>query len=242
MLFYGLAVWLAARLPEGAPARLSAAAFVALNPLVYRHQVFGANDIVFVALLLAAVLLARGGRPVWSAALLGLACATKQLAWPYAPFLLLALAAPTSLADLGRRETWKRLLRSTLVAAAVFVVVVLPVAALDFGAFYGDIVAYNVGLPGADNYPLGGTPGFGFANFLIYFGRVASLRDYFPFGVFYVLLIPLGLLLAHRQIREGTPVAALLTGTGALVASLYFSRVVHRTTLSRRRSSCLSHC
>ncbi|MFI5007881.1 MAG: glycosyltransferase 87 family protein [Solirubrobacterales bacterium] len=227
LLFYGLAVWLAARLPEGAPARLSAAALVAVNPLVYWHQVFGANDIVFVALLLAAVLLARGGRPVWSAALLGLACATKQLAWPYAPFLLLALAAPKSLADLGRRETWERLLRSTLVAVAVFVVVVLPVAALDFHAFYGDIVAYNVGLPGADNYPLGGTPGFGFANFLIYFGRVASLRDYFPFGVFYVLLIPLGLLLAHRQIREGTPAAALLTGTGALLASLYLSRVVH---------------
>jgi hypothetical protein len=101
------------------------------------------------------------------------------------------------------------------------------VAALDFHAFYGDIVAYNVGLPGADNYPLGGTPGFGFANFLIYFGRVASLRDYFPFGVFYVLLVPLGLLLAHRQLREGTPVAALLTGTGALVASRYLSRVVH---------------
>ncbi len=227
LLFYGLAVWLAASLPEGAPARLSAAALVALNPLVYWHQVFGANDIVFVALLLAAVMLARGRRPLWSAAALGLACATKQLAWPYAPFLLLALAGAGSIRDFRHRETWGRLLRSALVALAVFVAAVVPVAALDFHAFYGDIVAYNVGLPGADNYPLGGTPGFGVANFLIYFGRVASLRDYFPFGVFYVVLAPLGLLLAHRQMREGTPVAALLTGTGALVASLYFSRVVH---------------
>ena len=227
LLFYGLAVWLAARLPDGAPARLSAAGLVALNPLVYWHQVFGANDIVFVALLLAAVTLARGRRPLWSAAVLGLACATKQLAWPYAPFLLLALAEAGSLQDFARRETWERLLRSALVALAVFVATVVPVAALDFHAFYGDIVAYNVGLPGADNYPLGGTPGFGFASFLIYFGRVASLRDHVPFGVFYVLLVPLGLLLAHRQVREGTPVAALLTGTVALVASLYFSRVVH---------------
>jgi hypothetical protein len=227
LLFYGLAVWLAARLPEGAPARLSAAGLVALHPLVYWHQVFGANDIVFVALLLAAVTLARGRRPLWSAAVLGLACATKQLAWPYAPFLLLALAEAGSLRDFRHRETWERLARSALVALAVFVATVVPVAALDVHAFYADIVAYNVGLPGADNYPLGGTPGFGFANFLIYFGRVASLRDYFPFGVFYVLLVPLGLLLAHRQVREGTPVAALLTGTVALVASLYFSRVVH---------------
>jgi len=114
-----------------------------------------------------------------------------------------------------------------LAGAAVFTAVVLPVAALDFRAFYADIVAYNVGLPGADNYPIGGTPGFGFANFLIYFGGVASLRDYFPFGLFYVLLVPLGLVLAHRQLREGTPEAALFTGTVALLASLYLSRVVH---------------
>ena len=86
---------------------------------------------------------------------------------------------------------------------AVFLAVVAPVAALDFRAFWGDIVVYNVGLPGGDNYPLGGTPGFGFANFLIYFGRVASLRDYFPFSVFYALLIPLGLLLVRSQLRSG---------------------------------------
>jgi hypothetical protein len=109
----------------------------------------------------------------------------------------------------------------------VFAAVVLPVAALDFRAFYGDIVAYNVGLPGADNYPLGGTPGFGFANFLIYFGRVGSLRDYVPFGAFYLLLLPLGLWLAHRQLRARAPEVALVLGTVALVASLYFSRVVH---------------
>ena len=51
---------------------------------------------------------------------------------------------------------------------------------------------YNVGLPGGDNYPLGGTPGFGFANFLIGYGGIKSLKDYFPFGVFYLLLVPLG--------------------------------------------------
>jgi hypothetical protein len=227
LLFYALAVGLAARLPEGAPARLSAAAVAALNPLVYWHQVFGANDMVLVALLLLAVVLARAKRPLASGAALGLACATKQLAWPFAPFLLLSFAEAGSLRDLARRDVLARLSRPALAAALVFTVVVLPVAALDFKAFYADIVAYNVGLPGGDNYPLGGTPGFGFANFLIYFGAVTSLRDYFPFGIFYVLLLPLGVLLVRRQLREGTPDAALFTGTVALVASLYLSRVVH---------------
>ncbi len=227
LIFYVLTIVLAARVPDEGPLRLLAAAVAALNPLVYWHQIFGANDLVFVALLLGAALLARDGRTTWAGALTGLACATKQLAWPFAPFLLLSLAGARSFSDFGRQESWSRIARPLIAAAAVFLAVVLPVAALDFRAFWGDIVVYNVGLPGADNYPLGGTPGFGFANFLIYFGRVGSLRDYFPFGIFYLLLVPLGLLLLRAQLREGTPVAALYLGTAALLLSLYFSRVVH---------------
>jgi len=227
LLFYAVTGLLAARVPEGASLRLAAAGVALLNPLVYWPQIFGANDVVSVALLLGAVLLARDGRTTAAGALTGLACATKQLAWPYAPFLLVAMAGARSFGDLGRRETWRQLTRPLAAAATVFLLVVMPVAALDFRAFWGDIVAYNVGLPGADNYPLGGTPGFGFANFLIYFGRVASLRDYFPFGIFYLLLVPIGLLLLRRQLHHGTPVAAFLTGSAALLLSLFFSRVVH---------------
>jgi hypothetical protein len=227
LLFYGLVVLLAARLPVGAEARLAAAATAALNPLVYWHQIFGANDLAFVAMLLAAVLAARGGRPVSAGALLGLACATKQLAWPFAPFLLVALAGARSFGELLARAAWRRLAPPLAAAAVVFLVVVVPVAALDFRAFWGDIVVYNVGLPGGDNYPIGGTPGIGAANFLIYFGRVADLREYFPFSIFYLLLIPLGLLLLRAQLRDGHPEWALATGSSALVASLYLSRVVH---------------
>jgi len=227
LLFYVLVAVLAARLPASAEARLAAAGVAALNPLVYWHQVFGANDLVFVAMVLGAVLFARAGRPVACGALLGLACATKQLAWPFAPFLLVALSGARSFRDLARAPAWRRLVAPLAAAGAVFLAVVLPVAALDFRAFWGDIVVYNVGLPGGDNYPLGGTPGFGFANYLVYFGRVASLRDYFPFSVFYALLVPLALLLLRAQLRAGRPEWALATGSAALLASLYFSRVVH---------------
>src|SRR5262249_36492321 len=230
--FVSLLAWLAAallaaRLMDDAEARLSAAALVLVNPLVYWPQVFGANDLVFVALLLLALVLARARPPVAAGAILGLACATKQLAWPFAPFLLASLSGARSLRELSSRAVLARLRGPALAAAAVFAAVVLPVAALDFRAFYGDIVAYNVGLPGADNYPLGGTPGFGVANFLIYFGRVASLKDHFPFGMFYVLLVPLGLLLLRVQPADGRPGASLFTGSVALVASVYFSRVAH---------------
>jgi hypothetical protein len=226
LLFYGLVVVLAARLPQADDARLAAAGMAALNPLVYWHQLFGANDLIFVALILGAVLATRQGRLILGATVLGLACATKQLAWPYAPFLLVAMSGARSWRDLLTAGPWKRLAAPLLAGALVFLVVVVPVAAIDFDAFWGDIVEYNLGLPG-DNYPLGGTPGFGFANFLIYFGRVQSLGDHVSFSGFYALLIPLGLLLVHRQMREGGAETALVTGSVALVAAVYFSRVVH---------------
>ena len=232
LLFYALAVVLAARLPARPDARLAAAGAAALNPLVYWPQVFGANDVVFVAMVLGVVLLLRSDRRIAAGTLLGLACATKQLAWPFAPFLILAASGARALGDLRGLAPWRRMAGPAAAAAAVFVAVVAPVAALDFDAFWSDIVAYNVGLPGADNYPLGGTPGFGFANFLIYGGRVASLKDYFPFSVFYLLLVPLGFLLARAQVRFPRVEWALVTGSAALVASVYFSRVVHPNYLA----------
>ena len=142
---------------------------------------------------------------------------------------LLTLRARDRFADLGAPGDlgahWPRPL---VAAARSSLAVVLPVAALDFRAFWGDIVVYNVGLPGADNYPLGGTPGFGFANFLIYFGRVASLRDYVP--VRRLLRRPRSRWACcslRRQLREGRPWPRSAPAARRSSLSLYFSRVVH---------------
>ena len=230
-LAFLLAALLATRLVAGEERRLAAAGLVAVNPLVYWQQAFGAHDVLFVVLLIAAVLVANAGRPLAAGALLGLACATKQLAWPFAPFLLAHLSGARSFRELGERGCLRRVARPAAAALLVFVAVVGPIAARDFGKFYGDIVAYNVGLPGGDNYPLGGTPGFGFANFVVYFGLVASLEDPFPFTIFYALLVPFGLLLLREQLENGSAAFALVTGSAALLASLYFSRVVHANYL-----------
>lgn len=226
-LAWALLAILAVRLVPDPRGRLIALAIVLVNPLVYWHQIFGANDLVFATAVLGSVLAAERNRTLLSALLLGIACATKQLAWPFAPFLLLHLSGARGFADLLRLATWRRLLVPLLAVVGVFAGLVLPVAALDFRGFWGDIVVYNVGLPGGDNYPLGGTPGFGFANFLIYFGKVGSLRDHVSFSRFYLLLVPLGLLLAREQMRTARAAAALVNGSVALLVSVYFSRVVH---------------
>jgi glycosyl transferase family 87 len=227
LLAFAVAGILACRLASSPSLALCAAGAVWVSPLVYWQQIFGANDILVAALLLGAVHLARASRADAAAALLGLACATKQLAWPFAPFLLAHLSGARTLGTLVAAPARGRLLRALAITTGVFLVVVAPVAALDFRAFWGDIVRYNAGLPGGDNYPLGGTPGLGLANFLVYFGAVSSLRDYVPLGGLYLLLVPIGVWLLREQLRRGTAADALLTGSAALLLSLYVSRVVH---------------
>jgi hypothetical protein len=227
LLAFAAAGVLAFRLARDEALGLCAAAAVWVSPLVYWQQVFGANDVLVAALLLAAVACARASRAAWAAVLLGLACATKQLAWPFAPFLLAHLSGARTLAELVSAPARGRLARAAGIAGVVFAIVVLPVAALDFHAFWADIFVYNAGLPGGDNYPLGGTPGLGLANFLVYSGAVTSLRDYVPLSGLYLLLVPIGLWLLREQLRRGTAVDALVTGSAALLLSLYVSRVMH---------------
>jgi len=231
LLAWVAAALLAARLAPSPDAGLAAAALVLVSPLVYWHQIFGANDMIVAAFLLGAAISIRRDRLRAAGLLLGLACATKQLAWPLAPFLLAHVSGARSLRALVARPALVRMAGPALAAALVMVVVIVPVAALDPRAFWSDIVAYNMGLPGGDAYPLGGTPGFGFANLLVVGRAVSSLRDPFPFGVFYLLLIPLCLLLLRLVLREGTLASALAAGSAALVASLYFTRVVHANYL-----------
>ena len=122
LLAYALAALLAARMPADPPARLAAAAVVAVNPLVYWQQIFGANDLLVAALLLLAVRLGAR-RPLLASAMVGLACATKQLAWPFAPFLLVSLAGIREARDLVAPETRARLGKVVLIALAVWTVV-----------------------------------------------------------------------------------------------------------------------
>jgi len=225
-----LAVFLAAGLFPDPPRRLAAAAVVGLNPLVYWHQAFGANDLVFVAALLASARAGQVRRMGWAGAFLGLACAMKQLAWPFAPFLLVHWASVSSFRDFARAETWNRVRRPFLSGLFVFLALALPVMVLDPWAFWNDLMSYNLGI-GPDSYPLGGTPGFGVGNFIIYFGWVSSLREAFPFQYFLPLFVPLGFLLFRAQLRWSGLGAAFMAGSVALLAAVFFSRVAHANYL-----------
>ncbi len=225
LLGYVVAALLAGRLFPDAERRLSAAGLVLLHPFVFWPQVFGTNDVLSAVPLLLAAGCARAGRATTAAILIGLAASIKQLTWPFAPFLLVYAAGISSLTELRTRDGARRLARLALVSVATFLVVVLPIALRDWDAFFADIVRYQTGSPGSDQYPLGGTPGFGFANLLIYTGSVTSLTDFYPFHRFFLLFVPAGLLLLRYQFRTRDLAGPLVAGAAALLVSLYFSRI-----------------
>lgn len=225
LLGYFLAAWLAARLFPDSERRLAAAALVLVHPLVFWPQVFGTNDVLSAVPLLLAGRWARAGHARAAATLVGFAAAFKQLSWPFAPFLLVYAAGVGSFRELRDTARLRLLATLALIAAGVFLAIVVPVAARDWGAFVADIVRYQTGRLGGEQYPLGGTPGFGLANLLIYAGRVGSLSDFYPFSRLQPLLVPAGLLLLRFQFRTPGLAGPLAAGSAALLVSLYLSRM-----------------
>lgn len=232
-LFYllaaALAAWLLCRLTGGGSQRRLLLATVFLNPWFTSFFFEGRNDILPFVLVLAALAALKSSRHGLSLALMALACCTKQFAWVLLPFYLLLLAGPGT-AD----RSWPELLRSAaghwrrgLVFLAVCAVVLLPFFAWGPGALIDDILSFNAG-NSEQNYPLGGTPGFGAANLVLFFQLVETRNDYFPFIIPLALLaLPLAVLLLLVQKRRNSACVMLACGTLALFVAAFLSRLFH---------------
>jgi len=229
LLVAALACWLLCRLAENGTKRRLLLAAVFLNPWFTSFFIEGRNDILPFVLVLAALAALKYSRPGLSLVLMALACCTKQFAWVLLPFYLLLLAGPGA-----AQRPWPELFRSAaahwrrgLLFAAVCAVVLLPFFAWGPEAFIDDILRFNAG-SSEQNYPLGGTPGFGAANLVLYFQLVETRNDYFPFIIPLVLLaLPLAVLLLLVQKRRNSACVMLACGTLSLFAAAFLSRLFH---------------
>jgi hypothetical protein len=91
--------------------------------------VSGSADLLY-ALPIVAAWLWREKR--WSGLLFGVACATKQIAWFFAPFYVIAVAA---------RQGWRVALRRAVEAAAVFAIANVPFIVADPHAWVAGVTA-----------------------------------------------------------------------------------------------------
>jgi hypothetical protein len=216
LLLYAAGVWLAPLAFRHRGAGELAQTCFALNPLVVPYVVVGRNDIYVISFLLFALVALARRRALAFFSCLALACALKQFAWFVAPFLLVCAW-----------HAWPRPIvrRGLVVGAAIFAALVLPFFFWGPAAFVDDVYRFNAGLS-PDSYPLGGTPGFGFAMLAAALRWAPDRAAYFSLTPYLLATaLPLGVLLLARLLRRPAVGQAMLAAFLVSFWIFFFSRV-----------------
>ena len=222
-------LFVAARLVPQGDRRLCLVMVLGLNPIMGSDIIFGQNDVFVLAWIVFCVYLLKRGRYLWSAVMLGLACASKSTAWFLVPFYVLYLvrqqgfAPRTDIKSLG-----SSLLRQMVPLVLVLAVLVLPFAAWDFDAMFDDVWRWSTGTADG-SYQI---TGWGLANFVLALGLVESRLDYFPFWIPELLIcVPLLLYLLWRQWRHNSVASMLYHYAFLTLAFSYVSRFLNENYL-----------
>lgn len=174
--------------------KLSLLVTVGLTFLLVDSIAYGMNDILVLASLLVTTYLFQKGHHRASAIALGLACATKQMAWFFLPFyFLLQFNGSPSLREIGS------IIRKTYPFFLTFALLVLPFFLWDPAAFIDDTFSYLSGIS-PTSYPI---RGFGLGALLLACGFIKSNTAYFPFWILQLIFgLPLLIYLLKKQRRE----------------------------------------
>jgi hypothetical protein len=222
--------------------KLGVVMIIGLNPILASDVIFGQNDLFVLFWIVLALRLLRLGETEgkasfrWlSAAIFGLACASKPTAWFLAPFWLLFLLrgekkGREGIQPLLRRAWWRLVLlvRRSWPMVAVFIIVVGPWFVWNPAAMFDDVWRWSAGT--AD------TPyqirGWGLSNFVLAFNLVPDRLAYWPFWILEILAaIPLLIALLWRQARHNTMGAMLAGYVVLLFAFFYVSRFLNENYL-----------
>ena len=236
LLLFALMLLLLPGLALGRQAKLLLVMFIGLNPIMGSDIIYGQNDSFVLAWLVLSLWLwfrwrRMGGRSwLWaSAAVFGLACASKPTAWFLTPFYLLLIAGgdPT---DLWRRPlAWGgRAWRAAWPALAVSVLIIAPYFFWDPGAMIDDVWRWSNGTSDTA-YQIWG---WGASNLVLALGWVGSRFDSWPFWLpQWVVSVPLMLVLLRRQARENTTGRAFWSYGLFLLVFFFVSRFLNENYL-----------
>jgi hypothetical protein len=189
--------------------RVLALVLFAVNPAFLWFFLTGYNDAVVIAALLAAAVLWKRKRILWTFALLGIAVTLKQSAILFLPAFAFALVW-TDRKKLGR-------------AALAFLLPVLLIALPFFVSAPADTVNDLLVYPshgGPGSYPISG---FGLSSILLAAGVIHGDRDVYPMWIFQ-LLAALPLLAAMWFVlRNRRSVSVILTLSTVLAAAVWYT-------------------
>lgn len=235
LLLFALTLALLPRLARTRERALLLVMLVGLNPIMGSDLIYGQNDSFVLAwIVLSLWLWARGegrgeGWRIASAAVFGLACASKPTAWFFAPFYVLWVtrdaagrtpdSVPAFLKQALRRG-WPALVGALLVVGPYFV--------WNPAAMFDDVWKWSAGTS-SSAYQIWG---WGASNLVLAAGWVASRFDMWPFWLPELLVgVPLMAALLVRQWRENTLARALWGYALFLFVFFFVSRFLNENYL-----------
>ncbi len=224
LLFYLFTILVLWKLPAAPTLRRALVIVFALNPEIIYYFVYGTNDIVATACLVAAVYLTSLRRYIPAAIFLGIGLLTKQFVIIFLPFYLLYLYGQ------GRRMwrendgSWTPLAKTCLVLGGIVAVFGLPMMLWNLNAFFDDIVRYPYGSAVASWH----IAGWGISHAALASGLVKTDQSYFPSSLLYlVILLPLSIAMAWRQFKDNTMSVMLTAAALTIFVFVIVSRFTH---------------
>ncbi len=216
LLLFALTLALLPRLAGTRERALLLVMLIGLNPIMGSDLIYGQNDSFVLAWIVLSLWLWQRGRGrgegwrIASAAVFGLACASKPTAWFLAPFYLLwAIRDAAPLASLDVRGFLRQAVRYGWPAGVTALLVVGPYFAWNPGAIVDDVWKWSAGTS-ATAYQIWG---WGASNLVLALGWVKTRFDAWPFWLPELLVgVPLMAVLLVRQWR-GIRWAALCGAT-----------------------------
>lgn len=233
LLLFALTLALLPRLARTRERALLLLMVIGLNPIMGSDLIYGQNDSFILAWIVLSLWLWERGRDsriprpwqIASAAVFGLACASKPTAWFLAPFYLLWIVGnePRSFGEWLRRAVrlgWPALAAALLVVGPYFVW--NPAALVD------DVWKWSTGAP-PTGYQIWG---WGASNLTLAAGWVQSRFAQWPFWVPELLIgVPLMAALLVRQWRDNGLGRALWNYALFLFAFFFVSRFLNENYL-----------
>ena len=204
------------------PYRDLALILIACNPFMARLLLFGVNDFIVLVGILGAVYFLQRGKLSLSSVLLGLALVTKQSAWIFLPFYLIAVSA------IHRSIPWKKRFEALWPGIVTVLLAIVPFMIWSLPDFIDDVWRFPNGLSDI-GFP---ASGIGLSQWLVTFGVIRDAYSQFPMWIFTVVIgLPITLLLMRRQWNSNTPANLVWYSTFSSLAIWFTARYFNDTHL-----------
>ncbi|MCK5687286.1 hypothetical protein KAJ27_24335 [bacterium] len=183
-------------------------------PIFTGFIITGRNEIFYISLMIISIYLFYRKHYKRSFFMLALSFSVKQFAILLLPFYMIFLI-----------KKKVKFLPGLLIFIITTVIIILPFYLWNSTAFLDDTMYHSSGISKTP-YPMGGTPGYGFSNYIMIFGNYKNRYGYFPFHYFSLATLLLVFLAGVFSKSYGLKELLYNFSIGFLVFS-FFGRMFH---------------